>query len=428
MQNYEKSTRKRSKTKSLKTPFIIVGSFIFISLISTLLVINSLNKKADNYIYEGISVNNVYIGNLSKKDAIEKLEIALNKPLKGKKISLIYATQNSTLTSKDINLRYDVETIAEEAFAYKKSSSMLKKFLDRIHLKRNPIDITKEFAFDEGKLDKYLKDLSNSINKEPKNATLSFNGSQFTVTKDIKGVQVKTDELKQLVLKSINQGNNDDIVIPTKTLEAKQKYVDLIKVQDKVSTFSTTLSNPNDYNRTQNITVAAKSLNGALIMPGETFSTNKRLGPRTYATGYRDAIIFENKKPVPGLAGGICQLVSTLYNTVLYSDLQVVERTPHSNVVSYVKLGLDATIAGDYIDFKFKNNKDYPIYIESYVKGKDVVVNFYGQKENDGKEIKLYNTQYYKDGKCYAEGYKEIYQNEKLISKKRLSKDVYVAN
>lgn len=106
-----------------------------------------------------------------------------------------------------------------------------------------------------------------------------------------------------------------------------------------------------------------------VIAPGEVFSANAHLGSQTAAGGYKEAGVYVNGKVEKGMAGGVCQVTSTLYNAVILAELEVVERSPHSMTVGYVPLGRDAAVAGTYKDLKFKNNTEYPIMIEAYASG-----------------------------------------------------------
>ncbi len=116
--------------------------------------------------------------------------------------------------------------------------------------------------------------------------------------------------------------------------------------------------------RNVNIETAARAINNYLLLPGEIFSFNDAVGPRTAARGYEPAPIIVGNIIVPGLGGGICQVSSTLYNAVLEAELEVVERYPHSLPVGYVPPGRDATVS-DYLDFKFCNNSDHFVLIKT---------------------------------------------------------------
>ena len=130
--------------------------------------------------------------------------------------------------------------------------------------------------------------------------------------------------------------------------------------------------------RLNNVVVAAKAMDGIILMPGDVFSYNDTLGPRTTANGYMPAPAYIGGKTVDEVGGGICQNSSTLYMAVLRANLEIVERTNHMYAVGYVPDGLDATVAYNAIDFKFRNSTDYPIRVEAKVSGRNMIVKLYG--------------------------------------------------
>ncbi len=136
-----------------------------------------------------------------------------------------------------------------------------------------------------------------------------------------------------------------------------------------------------EIDRSHNLTQAANLINGHMIRPGKEFSFNKTVGPRTLATGFRDAPVIVGNTLEPGLGGGICQVSSTLYNASLLAGLEIVERHNHGLAVSYVPLGMDATVAYGLSDFRFRNNTDYPVYIRALAGGGKLTVNIYGHVE-----------------------------------------------
>ena len=125
----------------------------------------------------------------------------------------------------------------------------------------------------------------------------------------------------------------------------------------------------NNKNRTTNLRIASKAINGTVLMPGETFSFNKVVGKRTAAKGYKKAHVFNGPNASSmGIGGGICQVASTIFNTALISNLKINERHQHSQRVTYVPLGRDAAIYWPSQDLKFTNNTKYPIKIKMVVK------------------------------------------------------------
>ncbi|MBE6972793.1 MAG: hypothetical protein E7440_02795 [Ruminococcaceae bacterium] len=130
--------------------------------------------------------------------------------------------------------------------------------------------------------------------------------------------------------------------------------------------------------RLNNVIVAAKAMNGKILMPGEVFSYNETLGPRTTANGYLPAPAYIGGKTVDDVGGGICQNSSTLYMAVLRANLEIVTRTNHMYTVGYVPDGLDATVAYNAIDFKFRNSTPHPIRVEARVSGRTMIVKLHG--------------------------------------------------
>ena len=161
-------------------------------------------------------------------------------------------------------------------------------------------------------------------------------------------------------------------------------------------------------------------------MPGEEFSYNQTLGPRTVATGYKSAKIFSNGEVVDGIGGGICQISSTLYDAVVYADLEITDRRNHQFVTSYLKAGLDATVVYGSQDFKFKNSRNYPIKIVSTVSNGIAKIDIYGVKEETEYQVKIEPVVLQTTPTSIKTiTYKYRYLNGKLVDKVVLSRDTY---
>lgn len=206
-----------------------------------------------------------------------------------------------------------------------------------------------------------------------------------------------------------------------------------------------------DTDRTKNLEIACQKINGKIILPGETFSYNKTLGPRTEAAGFRNGKIYSAGEVVDGIGGGICQISSTLYNAALLANLEIVERRNHQFVTSYLEEGRDATVVYGAIDFKFKNTRTYPIKIQASANAGIATVSIYGIKEEKEYTFKFetkviatipMQTKYEEDsskpigteevkqkgaaGKK-TETYITKYYNGVVVERKLLSKDTYDA-
>lgn len=115
--------------------------------------------------------------------------------------------------------------------------------------------------------------------------------------------------------------------------------------------------------RVSNIRLAGDKISGTVLAPGESFSFNGTVGPRTVKNGFKNAKVIENGRFVCGIGGGVCQVSTTLYNAALLAGLKVTEYHPHSLAVSYVNPSRDAMVSGEYFDLKFCNTTDCPVYI-----------------------------------------------------------------
>ena len=219
---------------------------------------------------------------------------------------------------------------------------------------------------------------------------------------------------------------------------------------DMLSTFTTKYDRTN-INRTTNLQLAINKINGVVLMPDEEFSYNKIVGERTIAAGYKDAKIYSNGEVVDGLGGGICQISSTLYNTVLLANLEITERRNHQFITSYLPAGRDATVVYGSQDFKFKNNRKYPVKIEATLNSGIAKISLYGVKEENDYTVTFetktisaipYKTKYIEDNSLeegvekiqqkgtnglVTETYKILSLNGAVVSKTLLSKDTYNA-
>lgn len=126
--------------------------------------------------------------------------------------------------------------------------------------------------------------------------------------------------------------------------------------------------------RAINVELAAQRINGVVVQPGGNFSFSATILPRTAANGYVEAPIYISGKHGVGTGGGICQVSSTLYAAMVSAGLPATERHAHSLPVDYLPTGLDATIAGNYLDLKFTNTFSQPLMIQAYAEGGTLTV------------------------------------------------------
>ena len=153
---------------------------------------------------------------------------------------------------------------------------------------------------------------------------------------------------------------------------------------------------------------------------------NKVVGARTIQAGYKEAPIYVSGRVEDGIGGGICQITTTLYNAVVYANLDIVERSNHQFVPSYAGPSRDATVVYGAIDFKFKNNRNYPIKIACSVSGGIANFKIWGLKSDNDYEVQISSRTTGKTSTAiYSEAYKILKKNGSVVSTTLLSKDTY---
>ena len=281
------------------------------------------------------------------------------------------------------------------------------------------------------------------VYKEAKDAY--YTEDPLQVYPEEKGIDFDVENAKEIL-----KEDKEEYVIPLIITEPEVTLDDLgtKAFPDQLATF-TTRYDVSDVDRTTNLVLAIKKINGTVLRSGEEFSYNKVVGARTVAAGYKNAKIYSAGQVVDGLGGGICQVSSTLYNAALLANLEITERRNHQFVTSYVEAGRDATVVYGSTDFKFKNTRKYPIRIVATAKNGILTMTIYGIKEENEYTFKFtpkvlattpYQTQYIDDD-TLPEGTEKVKQkgavgkkvqttitkllNGKVVSSEVLSVDTY---
>ena len=216
---------------------------------------------------------------------------------------------------------------------------------------------------------------------------------------------------------------NEVVSVPFQWIEPEMTAAELEDTlfRDVLSTYTTYASS--NYDRNINLVLAAEAINGVVLYPGDVFSYNETLGERTPEKGYRPGASYVNGETVLDYGGGICQVTSTLYYCTIVADLEIIERECHGYASSYTPLSTDATVFWNGIDFKFRNNSEYPIRIEASSANGDVTVSLIGTDTKDYyvkfesvwletypfetvyKEMEADNKKGYKDGDILTDPY-----------------------
>jgi len=408
-------------------------------------------KKWNNRIYPNVKVCNFDLQGLTKAEALNFLEENLTDRIDEKTILFKFEDKEYKITYEELEIQYNKEDIVDLAINYGKDKSLLEKY--KLIKSNHETILNLDLSYNEKKGEEFLNSIAKDINIDKKDATISITEGDIKITKDIIGLRVDYDDIKLKLEDGINIEINNDgieefqIVVLRDEPEIKQSDVAL--VNGKVSKYESYFYNNVD-GRITNMKIASKTINGILLMPGEIFSYNDVIGETTPEKGYEKANTYSGNKIVPDYGGGICQVSTALYRAVMRANIKSVERHNHSMIVSYSEPSLDATVANGYLDYKFTNTYNSPIYIEAYVLDDNVTINIYGNlSEKGNKSYDLvsvinktydYDVEYEEDNtlplgeevvfrngmKGYeSTGYLVTYENGVEVNREKISTDYY---
>ena len=391
-----------------------------ITIILSLFIISFNNVVLSNAIeFEGKIHKNIYvrdmdISKLTKEEAKEKI----NKVLENNNSFLLKLNDEKYVFMNEfIDVDYNVDELVEEAYNIGRNEGIISniKTCGSLTLGQKVI-LDYNITYDEKKLNKYLKELNKKIYVKPINSTIKVNNGKFIVTKEKNGYKLNKNELRGIIISKIKEMDSCEENIPILDIKPSYTYNDLIKINSVLGKFETYF-NPENYNRVNNIKLAAEATNNTLLDKGDLFSFNSSIQNSHIDKYLKEAPVIINGKHDKGKGGGMCQVSSTIYNAALYSGMDIVNVRNHSIPSPYIDMGRDATVSGQYIDLKFCNKYNTPVLICNEIIDNKIVCTIYGNKK-DKKNIDvitetieiLDNKIITKNSKKYDLGIKNIEQ------------------
>jgi vancomycin resistance protein YoaR len=181
--------------------------------------------------------------------------------------------------------------------------------------------------------------------------------------------------------------------IPRASLRLKQVAADLttaeaeeLGIRERISTFTTDMGTSSS-NRIHNVHLMAEYIDGTIVRPGDTFSFNDRVGPRTVERGFLEGQMIVGSLLLPSIGGGVCQTATTLFNNAFELGLPIVRRYNHSFYISHYPMGRDATVSWGGPDFVFRNDLKTAILIKTRYTHDTLTFSFYGTDPERRVEI-----------------------------------------
>lgn len=338
---------------------------------------------AENTIKDGVYAGNISLFGMTQEEAREKIEEHVAE-LGGSRVTLVAAGGNEiTVTARELGISWQNPEIVDEAAKLGTQGNVIQRYkaMKDLLFENKVYDI--ELDFDVAAINDIIVNKCVQYDQKPLDAGLQRVDGQFVITEGKIGYETDIESSIDVIydyLENEWDGNNCRIALNVMEERPRGTAEDLAQVQDLLGTYTTDYSSSNG-NRSGNVSNGCSKINGTLLYPGDEFSATDTVSPFTTANGYALAGAYLNGKVVNSVGGGICQVSTTLYNAVLLAELEVTERNAHSMIVTYVSASADAAIAESAgKDFRFKNNTDYPIYIEGYTKNKKITFNVYGKE------------------------------------------------
>jgi len=349
-------------------------------------------KDLSGNILNGISIGNIDLSGDSYNQAVEEVNDYVN-TISNSSIVLNSVNGNTVeVTAAQLGISWNDKSVIEEALSLGKEGNIVERYKAKKDLEHEQKVYPLDLSFDQEKITEIVMLQGNLYNVEGVNASISKADGDFTITPGVIGQKIDVNRSVETILSKLAnyKGENETIDLVVVEDEPKGKTEDLEKIRDVIGSYKTSFSSSSS-DRSGNVRNGTNLIDGTVLYPGDMFSMYDTVSPFTEENGYFLAGSYSNGMVVESFGGGICQVSSTLYNAVLRAELEVNERFNHSMIVSYVDLSSDAAISGTSKDFKFTNNKDYPIYIEAYTTSdKQVVFNIYGVEDRpSNRQVKF---------------------------------------
>lgn len=370
----------------------IAGLLMIAALTAVTLPVNAREDKFES----GIYVDDMSLSGMTMQEAEDQIKAYVDSF--GEAEITMNAVEGGTIVTmaSELGLKWGNESILKEAADFGRDGDILRCYKELKDLEYQNKVYHVKFDFDKNKIKTLIEENAAQYDREAVNATLTKTEEGFDITEGQSGIKVDTSASVDTVYDYLTNewdGTSCAIDLVISVEEPKGNAEDLAKVKDVLGTFTTSYSTSGGP-RSANVANGCSLINGTTMYPGDEFSAYEAVSPFTEANGYYMAGSYVNGQVVDSLGGGICQVSTTLYNAVLLSELEVTERYNHSMIVTYVDPSADAAIAeSSGKDFKFKNNLEYPIYIEGVTTpDKQITFTIYGVETRDSSREVSYES------------------------------------
>lgn len=366
----------------------ILGLCFFLSFLFLL-----FERMYDNVVYPGVLVDGINFGGKNER-TVEDFFKKRNARIGGTSFTFMSGEDTATASAKELQFGYDEVLLSKQAFSIGRSADVISNASLILQAYINNVNLSPSFHFSENKLSKLIKPIQDKNNIEPTDALFTFQNGKVTAFRPSSdGQTVDMETLKKGISSKAlfivsTKPKSITITIPIKTLKPKitTDKANNLGIKELIGE-GTSLFQHSIPNRIFNVTLGSTRVNGTLVAPNEVFSFNKAIGDISAFTGYQQAYVIQNGRTVLGDGGGVCQISTTLFRAALNAGLPIIERHAHAYRVGYYEEdsapGVDATVYAPSVDFRFKNDTNNYILIQTSIDPSEERLTFtlYGRKD-----------------------------------------------
>ncbi len=312
----------------------------------------------------------VYIGERRPPDGTSTSEwlMARSASLKKRTVHLRRGDDVIDATLGELGVSIDVNSTLEVAEKIGHEGSLIRRVQEGRRARRGEIEVPLVFHLDREKARAYLGTIADRFYKAPVDAKLDIEHKKRIREQD--GEALDFEGTMDVIAAAHHEAEEETIDLVIKLLQANVTTNDLanVDIEHVVSAFETTFVTWGEgLGRSGNIKNAAAKIDGTILLPGQVFSFNDKVGPRSAENGFVMAPEIQGDELVTGYGGGTCQVSSTLHAAAMFGALEIIDRQNHSRPSSYVQPGMDATVAYPIVDLKLKNTLPYPVMIHAWL-------------------------------------------------------------
>lgn len=393
----DRKRKKQGKREQNRKTVLLIAGLVFCALL-VIIGINvmfhmTISKYDPDIIISGVSIGGTDVSGMNAAQAEAAVKKSAEEYASQRIVLKLDGARSAEAALTEFGMSVaDLDSAIRDALDYGKEGNPITcyKILKSAEKNENKKEFSIRYEVTAESAGAVLEEKLGALLIRPTDAKLTQRGGETLIEEDVPGEKIDVKKTVANINSFIaeDQGEKDNTVsVKTEEAEADIKAEDLEGIKDVLGTF-TTYYGESDDGRTMNVESGANHIDGTLVRPGEEVSADDLMAPYTEENGYAMAASYENNEVVESMGGGICQVSTTLYNALLMAELEITERYEHSMLVSYVEPSMDAAIADDVKDLKFRNNMETPVYIEAVLSEGNITFNIYGKEVRpEGRKV-----------------------------------------